>query len=77
MDISIFQGYYLLALYILAGMIIYLVMKSDLTSISDKPRWLRITIRLVFIAVWPLVILIMVSGLVFAVARHVWFSLTE
>lgn len=71
----------LTVLYLLCGLILFAgvwkEMEKEAIDISDKPRLLRIAIRLCFIVLWPIVFIVLCVGIIISAWICFWNSLTE
>jgi len=69
------------ALYLFLGMIMFLgvwkEIERDDTDISDKPRLVRIGIRLGALVLWPILFLLLIVSLVWRIVKYIWESFTE
>lgn len=69
------------ALYLFLGMIMFLVVwkeiERDDIDISDKPRLVRIVIRLGVLVLWPILFLLLLVSLVWRIVKYLWDSFTE
>lgn len=71
----------LTALYLLCGLIFFAGawknMEKESIDISDKPRLLRIAIRLCIIVLWPIPFIVLLAWLIISAWICFWNSLTE
>lgn len=71
----------LTALYLLCGPIFFAGVGKDMEKegidISDKPRLLRIAIRLCIIVLWPIPFIVLLAWLIISAWICFWNSLTE
>lgn len=71
----------LAALYLLFGLILFagvwIELEKEDIDISDKPRLLRIAIRLSMIVLWPILFIVLCAWLIISAWICFWNSLTE
>ena len=67
--------------HLLLGVIMFLgvwkEIERDDTDISDKPRLVRIVIRLGVLVLWPILFLLLFVSLVWRIVKCLWDSFTE